>query len=847
MDPYDRLLTGSQTRQCDEMRGRRLRMRWLDWAIEGLLIALLAFGPLAFGVVAAWSEQVVVALAAALVVLLLIRQVVGAPHPLRWTWTYVPIVLFLLIAVFQLTPLPARVVGAISPETATLKAELLADLPDADETLSQTPLTFYPRATKRDLRLVLAVAAVFFVVVNLYRDPASIKRLLAAVAVIGAAVGLLALAQHLAGNGKIYWLVPTYDAARSGTFINHSHFGQFMNLSIGAALALLLVLVCEAFSQRNVTAAEALEYLRSREGLYVKLLAAMIVVGAAAVFLSLTRGGMVSMLAAAVLTTVALSARRSLRGRGWIIVLVALAAFVSLLWLGFDRVYDRMATLNDLTEYHGRWQMVAQSVEAWKRFAAFGMGLGTFEVVYPMFDRGSAAGLATHAENEYAHALFETGAVGVLTLTLFGVLVWVAYARSVRAGAAPIRSAAYGLGFGLVAILVHSLSDFGQHLPANAMLTAVCCALLVALTDSSAPSPFGESVRRRMAFAVPRLALLLIVAGAFAWALRGANAARIAEVHWARTQLAARQMETAGWRADGELAEYLFAHAVAATAAEPDNIHYRHRLGIYKWLSLTPFVDPNTDQLHPTAFPWARRIVEELHASRPLCPTFGVLVCLAGEIETFALADPNGRDRIRLGYRLAPCNAAVCFTAARIDVEDGRAEEAFEKLARAVQLGGKYFSDAASLCIDDLARPDLALALAAGNAGRLSHVADRLAASGRHDELARHARERALESLAARSAESDAPAATHVSLARADAERGDLDAAIERYRLALRKNYNQVGWHYELACLLARAGRVDEAIHEARICLRLAANHAPARRLLEELSVHPAAPIASGP
>ena len=164
---------------------------------------------------------------------------------------------------------------------------------------------------------MLAVAAVFFVVVNLYRDPASIKRLLAAVAVIGAAVGLLALAQHLAGNGKIYWLVPTYDAARSGTFINHSHFGQFMNLSIGAALALLLVLVCEAFSQRKVTAAEALEYLRSREGLYVKLLAATIVVGAAAVFLSLTRGGMVSLLAAAVLTTVALCSRRSLRSRGW--------------------------------------------------------------------------------------------------------------------------------------------------------------------------------------------------------------------------------------------------------------------------------------------------------------------------------------------------------------------------------------------------------------------------------------------------------------------------------------------------------------------------------------------------
>lgn len=846
MDPYDRLLIGSQMQQRDEIRGRRLHTGRLDRAMEVLLIALLAFGPAAFGVVAAWSELIVIAMAGTVLMLFLVRQVFIAPQPLARTWAYVPLVAFGAIAVFQLTPLPAGVIGAISPETGILKAELLDGLPDIEQTLSKTPLTFYPRATKRDLRLVLAIAAVFFVVVNLYRDPSSIKRLLAAVAVIGGAVGLLALAQHVAGNGKIYWLVPSYDAARSGTFINHSHFGQFMNLSIGVALALLLVLVCEAFCHRHVTAAEALEYLRSREGLPIRLLAVTIVVGAAAVFLSLTRGGMVSMLAAAAFTTVVLCSRRSLRGRGWVLVLVALGAFVCILWLGFDRVYDRMATLDDLTEYHGRWEMIAQSVEAWKRFPAFGTGLGTFEVVYPMFDRGSAAGLATHAENEYIHALLETGAVGVLMLALFGALVWVAYARSVRAGTAPIRSAAYGLGFGLAAILVHSLSDFGQHLPANAMLTAICCALLMALTGLAPQTSAGGGLRRRLIPAVAHLALLVIAAGAFGWAIVGANAARAAEAHWARAKLAARQMEADGWRAEGELAEYLFAHAIAAARAEPDNIHHRHRLGVYQWQSLTPCIDPDSDALHPDAFPWARRIVEDLHASRPLCPTFGVLVCLAGEIEAFALADPDGAAHIRLGYRLAPCNAAVCLAAARIDVQSGRAEEAFEKLARAVRLNGGYFSQAAALCIDTLARPDLAVTLAGDSAGRLSHVADRLAASDRHPELAAQARQRALALLAERSARSDAPAATYVSLARANAESGDLDAAIDHYRLALRQNYNQVGWHYELACLLARAGRVDEAIHEARICLRLRVNHASARRLLEELSVRPIEPMAAG-
>ncbi len=507
-----------------------------------------------------------------------------------------------------------------------------------------------------------------------------------------------------------------------------------------------------------------------------------------------------------------------------------------------------MATLDNLTEYDGRWQIVEQTVQAWKQFPAFGTGLGTYEVVYPMFDRGATTSLATHAENEYVQALAETGVAGIGTLLVFGVLIWLSYVKSVKAGAIPIRSAAYGLGFGLAAILIHSLSDFGQHLPANAMLTAVCCALLVALAHPRprmALQPVGHA-KGRLSLTIPHLVLLVVAAGGFAWALQGANAARVAEAHWAKAEFAAQQMDAIQWRASDNEAEYLFRHAVAATDAEPDNIHYRHRLGVYKWLSLTPFVDPNTDELAAQAFPWARRIVDELHEARPLCPTFGVLTCLAGEIEHFALADPNGAEHILQGYRLAPCNATVCFAAARIDAEAGRAEDAFKRLSRATLLDGRHFAQAATLCVNTLARPDLALELAGDNAGRLSSVADLLTASDRHSGLAQQARARALELLAERAEDSDAPASTHVSLARADVERGDIDSAIDRYRLALRKNYDQVGWRYELAGVLARAGRADEAMHEARVCLRFRPEYAPAKRMIAELSLQADQPVASG-
>lgn len=51
-----------------------------DRVIEGLLIALLVFAPLAFGVVEAWSEQVVILLACAIAACFCLKLIfVGGP------------------------------------------------------------------------------------------------------------------------------------------------------------------------------------------------------------------------------------------------------------------------------------------------------------------------------------------------------------------------------------------------------------------------------------------------------------------------------------------------------------------------------------------------------------------------------------------------------------------------------------------------------------------------------------------------------------------------------------------------------------------------------------------------
>lgn len=829
----------------------------LDWAMEGMLVVMLAFMPLAFGAVHAWSELVVVLLAAGMSVALGIKLLLSPRTRFAWSWAYPPLAAFLVVATVQLMPLPASLVGVISPHTVSLRTELLSDLPDSESLLSSMPLSFYPRATRHDLRLVLAVAAVFVVVVNLYREPARIKRLLAAIAVIGGGIALLALAQDLAGNGKIYWFVPCYGLARSGPFVNHSHYGQFMNLSIGAALALLLVRVHEAFADGAVTPARVAERLSSSENRTTKLLLAIIVLGIATVFISLTRGGMISMLIAAGFTTVVLSWRQSLRGPGWIMVLLILGAFICILYVGFDEVYDRLATLQQIDRAEsGRWQIVKDIAVAWTRFPIFGVGLGTHAAVYPMFDRSTISAWPTHAENEYAQVAEEMGLVGVLALTFFGIVVWMSYARSMNISSPPIRSAAYGLGFGLLAIQIHSLTDFGQHLPANAMLSAVFCGLLIALTRVGERDPERSmSPTRWMAAATLRAAALVVTAGVFAWSILGAGRARTAESHWTKVLAAEPHIEAMQWRMSEQAYDCLFTHAAAATEAEPDNIHYRHWLSAYRWLSLAPYADPNTGVLNAEALPWVRQIVEDLHAIRPLCPTFGATYCLAGEIEKYVLADPDGTRHIRTGYRLAPCDSTACFAAARCDADEGRPEEAFEKLSRAVQLDDSLFQRAVTMCINGLGRGDLALGLAGDDPGRLAYAGNALTASNdvvaasaaseslpdasESRDLVSQAATRAFEQLKRRCERSDAPASAHASLAGYYRREGNIEAAIRQYRRALMKDYDQIGWHYALAQLLAAEDRVDDAMREARICLRLRPDHAAAKRLIEQLSIHP--------
>ena len=113
-----------------------------DVVVEAMVAVLLVFMPFALGVVAPWSEAVVVAVVCLVSLCLAVRAWFAPAQPAALSWAMVPVVLFIAVAAIQLLPLPFNVVGGLSPGTAETKRQLLQDLPNAASVLAHITLSF---------------------------------------------------------------------------------------------------------------------------------------------------------------------------------------------------------------------------------------------------------------------------------------------------------------------------------------------------------------------------------------------------------------------------------------------------------------------------------------------------------------------------------------------------------------------------------------------------------------------------------------------------------------------------------------------------------------------------------
>jgi O-antigen ligase/tetratricopeptide (TPR) repeat protein len=812
------------------------RSRWV-MVTEAVIVGLLAFSPLAFGVVEAWSELVVVLAAAALSMGLAARAVFDRRFEFIGTWAYLPLGLFIALVVFQSIPLPASWIRALSPGTLATKSRLLSGGEPA-----WTPLSFYRLATLHDLRMVLLGTVVFTATVLTFRTPEQIKRLLRTVFLIGLAIAVLAMLQISTFATQIYWFAGGEGGSvTAGPFVNHSNFSQFMNLSIGAGLGLLLVKLRHEDKRRRPW-----QWGGTFRPRVLGWFLTGLVLCAAAVFTSGSRNGVLSLTIAATLVGTGLFCRRVLKGREWLLAVLPWGVLALLLLTGFDAVFERLASLKEEHDWNFRWEMTAATLRSWLEFPIWGAGLGTHEYVFPMFDRAKSTSIAVHADNDYAQLLEEMGLIGGVLVGLFLAVIIRDCAWLMLRGRTSLAMAAFGLGYGLLSVAIHSASDFGQRLPAIFFLSAVTCGLIVNIAHfERGRTGKARPLRRvpRSAFAVNRSRQVIAVFSAallallWSWAIPSAYASYMGERHWHDALILESRLAQQNWQ--GSDAEYvaLISSAAAAEASEPLNVKYGYWLNLYRWYSISRVMDAETGEvlLHPDAFKIVERIADELSRIRGICPSYGPPYAVEGQLRLFVLGEESGADLIQKAYQLASYDPTTCLVAGRLAAERGE-EEAASMLKRAVELQSSYFDEVVRILLFELGNAALAEDLAGDDYSRLERLVQLCAGSDQYAGLADDLKRRAEESLRKRVSSGEATVRELSKLADIEVEIGDLDSAAALYRQALQSDYGNIGLRLALARLLAKLGRNDEALREARICLRIRPDTAVAQELISELS-----------
>ncbi|HKS96704.1 MAG TPA: O-antigen ligase family protein [Terriglobia bacterium] len=397
---------------------------------RGVLLATLLAAPLAYGAVEAWAWAGI----ACLVLLTLLLWTAGsvARRVLKVAWS------------------PLYVLAALLLSWGCIQY--------------WTRWTLVPPATRESLLKLATDVILLFIATQLLADDfrPSLARWGFAVAVYAFALSLFAILQYSSSNGRIYWTTQSAGWV-FGPYVNHNHYAGLMEMLIPVAAGHLLS--------------------RPERDPARPFLGFALLVPIASLLLSGSRGGLIALFAELLIFGSVLVVY------GWqhnhqryvaVLALAVTAAVATFFWLDFGKVSQRLATVfatprSAEATMGARITMSRDALHIVRDYPWKGIGVGSFEDVYPRYQSFAADLNVVHAHDDYVEALAETGVVGGI-LMLAGLLIFLRRAFSQLRERLADESGwiQFGAAVGCCGLLVHSFADFNLHIPANAAWFCVC-------------------------------------------------------------------------------------------------------------------------------------------------------------------------------------------------------------------------------------------------------------------------------------------------------------------------------------------------------------------------------------
>ncbi|MGA9525857.1 MAG: O-antigen ligase family protein [Myxococcaceae bacterium] len=367
-----------------------------------------------------------------------------------------------VLCALQLIPLPHGLLGLIAPATADLREFVLAPLGIS----AWGPISLDPPATWRELAKHASYLAAFVAAAQLARSSKGRRLLLVGVAVSGIAVALVSLG-HLLANAESLFGIYSFKQAHPpvlSPFGNPNHLSGFLTLGATATLGVAL-----SSSERHHAWFWGLGY----------------VVTGAVVLLSLSRGGIVSFVAAQVLLGLLLLRSRESESESesaenaqqhrrrrlllapafvWVAVAVISVVFVGV-YLAAEQLLAELETADSIEK------LSSSKIELWpaffdavKAYPLAGMGRGAFESAFTRFQVEGSSGIFTHPENVVLQLMAEFGLVPGLLLMLGAGVALFSAMRRVELDTVEASALA-----GIVGGLLHDVFDFATELPPTAL------------------------------------------------------------------------------------------------------------------------------------------------------------------------------------------------------------------------------------------------------------------------------------------------------------------------------------------------------------------------------------------
>ncbi|GIW91671.1 MAG: hypothetical protein KatS3mg109_2103 [Pirellulaceae bacterium] len=396
--------------------------------------------------------------------------------PINWV-----LIAALLWAGMQLVPLPAELVEFLSPHTARIW-EMSRSFEERAEHLGWLTFSLQPEATFRSIVLFSMAAGAFLLAASVggfrsvnhrrphdapsFSDPGSVPiaswLVPLAFGLTGLALAVFGIVQQFTWNGRIYWTYTfPWVADPFGPFVNRNNAAGCLNMAAGMCLVGLTAAGLKLWNDRRICQAVAVASV------------GVIAVLAAAILRSGSRGGLLSMVVAAMAVLLALASRRARRPLLWVAAAaLPLAAGVALaIWLGMDpKLWQRYQTLQRLSTYQHDARVVnwGAAYRAFLDVPITGTGFGTYRYAYQPFENRDAGQWLLHAENVFVETMLEGGLPG-LALLLAGLgMVGGSFIRKLGRMAAPEQTAAAAGGlYLLVSQSAHNCMDLGAYVPAN--------------------------------------------------------------------------------------------------------------------------------------------------------------------------------------------------------------------------------------------------------------------------------------------------------------------------------------------------------------------------------------------